>query len=184
MRKSRWIVIMVLALVVGILFRFGDSTGIGLFRMFGTMAIGIIGIYTVLTFTRWQGDSAVHELKERLHALPKTKMYQAPKELRNRFVRAETLIERDGTYFLLATSNIPNFRGRRHRRRVQAAVYQLAQWGGGFDNNEFGRILVLLRRRIREDEQQFAKQHGVVLVNAEMIDDAVLVTSEQLMPAS
>lgn len=183
-RKRHLITVGVLAFVVGTLFRLGDLSGVGLFRMFGTMGIGITGAAAAVMMTRWQGESAKDELHRRLRDIPKSKAYKVPAELRARMLDGELLVEIEGNYYLIASSTLPNFRGRRHARRVNASVLRLAAWGPGFQRHELGRILVMLRRQVRDDEREFAASHGIVIVNPDGIGEDLFVQARELALAS
>lgn len=176
----RIVVVGVLAFGVGTLFRLGAETGIGLYRMFGTMGIGISGAVAAWTMSRWQTEAGVGSFKERLAGLEGVKVYSVAGALRTRDVTGELLLERDGTYFLIATMNVPNYGGRRYARRARAAVLTVTRWGGGFSEGELGRILVYLRRGVRPDEKQFAEEQGVVIINPDELSSKVFGEAARL----
>lgn len=179
----RWVILGVLAFAVGTLFRLAEETGVGLFRMFGTMGIGLSGGVAAFTLTRMQQESARTDLHERISSIPDTKAYTVPPELRARAVESVGLLERNDDLYLIATSSAPNFRGRRHGRRVKSEVLRLAQCGTGTGEGQLGRILVLLRRSVREDEQNFATAHGVVIANPDTIGPGLLSSARQIATA-
>lgn len=166
----RWLVFAVLAFTVGTLFRFGELTGVPLFRMFGFITLVTLVSLATWHLTRWQRQSGRTELFERLRTLNEGRLYQVPEGIRIPWLDPEVLLEHRGTYYLIASTGLPNFRGRRHGRRLRDAVVAFAGIGDRSDGFPLRHVLVLLRRRVRPDEAAFAAAHGVTLVNPEEID--------------
>lgn len=171
-----WIVFGVLAFTVGTLFRLAELSGVGLFRMFGFLGIAIGGILLTYVLTSLQMRSGKEALLSSIASLRDAKLYQVPTPLPTvpRLVEPEVIVERNGTYYFIASSKLPDFRGRRYRRRLQAAVSGLAQVGAADDGFPLRHVLVLLRRRLREEEQQVAADHGVVLTNPENLQEVLI----------
>lgn len=168
-----WIALGVLAFTVGSLFRLAQLTGLGLFRMFGFIGIAVGGAVLTYTVTAMQMRSGRDELLASLTSLPGAKLYRVPEPLPDvpRAVAPEVIVERSGTYYLVSSARLPDFGGRRYKRRLQAAVAQLARVGAEGEGVPVRHVLVLLRRRLREDERRIAAEHGVVLANPEDVTE-------------
>lgn len=175
MRRSiSWLILAVLAFSVGALFRLADVSGVALFRMFGFIGVATMGITVTMLITSLQMNSGRSELAQSILALPRVRVYSLPQSLPlPRYVQAEALLERDGTYYVISSTTLPNFRARRYRKRVLEAVQALSSIGRSDDGIPLKHVLVLLRRRVREDERRVATSLGVILVNPENLADAL-----------
>lgn len=63
------IVLAVMALLVGSLFKAYDQTGVKLMRMFGTLGIALFGIIGTMALTRWQSREGLKEIQSGLKSL-------------------------------------------------------------------------------------------------------------------
>lgn len=175
MRKYyRWIVLGILAFTVGTLFRLADLSGVALFRMFGFLGVVLIGVILTWMITTWQMRSGRHELYDKLTSIPGAKLYQVPGKVPVPTLRSEAVVEREGTYYIVASTTLPNFRARRYRRRLQSAIVGFGHFGNTDDGFPLRHVLVLLRRRVRDDELRFAREHGVTLVNPDSLADQLM----------
>lgn len=171
-----WFIFGVLAFTVGTLFRLAELSGVPLFRMFGFLGIVLTGILFTYRITSMQMRSGREELLSSLASLPGVKLYQVPAPLPAvpRLVEPEVIAERDGTYYFIASAKLPDFRGRRYKRRLRSAIVGFSRLGDSGGEFPLRHVLVLLRRRLREDEQELAANHGVLLVNPESLQDVLL----------
>ncbi len=64
--------LLIAAFMVGALFRMYNMTGIGFYRMFGTLGIVVVGWLGVRIVTSWQLKDATAGMQEVLDALPES----------------------------------------------------------------------------------------------------------------
>lgn len=173
----RFLPVLILAFVVGSLFRLGDTLGIPVLRMFATQGIVIIGLITAYNLKKLQTEDGLRRLDECLKELPGD-VKVSPLAPVGRLPL--WLVETDGRRILLGSSDVANsLRGRRaiwalkrHGQRLLAAAerHGLLQ-----DSRELTAALVLLRKGAGERRQIEIESFGrpVVLVNPEGIETLV-----------
>lgn len=177
----RWTALGVLALAVGTLFQLYDQTGVGFFRMFGTLGVGVMGFVAATTFSVLQIEGARRELGQTLAESAEFKAHRAPKDLFASFVRAEHVLVGEAGSLLVATSAVPNFRGRRYLRRVALAADRVAEWARAMSTDAAAPVrpvLVLLRRRAGDAEKAIGDELGVQVVNPEEANAVRLAAQE------
>lgn len=162
-----WLILGVLAFLVGTLFRLGELTGAGLFRMFGYLGMAVTAIIATWMLTRSQERSGRDELRRALESRDTLRLYRVPEGLHVPWLTAEVIVECNGVYYLITSTTLPNFRGRRYRRRLRSAIEHLSKVGTRDDDFPLRHVIVLLRRRVRDEEQRLAEEYGVTLVNPE-----------------
>lgn len=178
----RLVILGVLAVVVGALFQQAQVQGIALFRMFGTIGIAVMGLWAAYSLARWQVEVARRDLQRRLEGLRGVELHAPPSSWRGREPRAEgVLYAEDGTVYIIASTEVPNFRGKRHLRRLGASAARLHVWvkelrsaAGSIDTlpTSFQRVvglLVLLRREVRAEEDAAVEAYGIVALNVEQL---------------
>lgn len=177
----RLVVLGVLAIGVGALFQRAAVTGIALFRMFGTIGIVVMGLWAAYTLARWQIESSRADLRHRLEALRGVEHHVPASHWKGREPRAESVLyAEDGTVYIIASSEVANFRGKRHLRRLSASAARLQAWvqelrsgAASIDTlPSFRRVvglLVLLRREVRAEEDAAVEAYGIVVVNVEQL---------------
>lgn len=60
------ITLLIIAFLVGTLFKAADQTGVRLMKMFGTLGIFLFGVVGTMALTRWQSRSGLKDIEERL----------------------------------------------------------------------------------------------------------------------
>ncbi|MFO7319567.1 MAG: hypothetical protein LOD85_07975 [Clostridia bacterium] len=167
----RWVPVLVLAFVVGALFRLGNELGVAVLRMFGTQGIVIIGILVAVNLKRLQAEDGLRRLEEQLQALPDRVRVQA---VRGPGRPPLWLVEADGRRVLVGTSDLANSVGAgRAWRLLCRRAEELAQAARahGLAPGEATLALVLLRRRAAEGQtvEIAGWERPVVVVNPENV---------------
>jgi len=173
----RFFPVLVLAFVVGSLFRLGNVLGMPVLRMFGTQGIVVIGLILAWNIKRLQIEDGLRRLDENLKSLPR-KVKVRPLSAAGKMPL--WLLESDGRRILLGGSDIAQSMGKRRARlaleRHAASLLKAAESHGLMDDGrELTAALVLLRRRVSErDEIRVGSfRRSVVLVNPEGVDRLV-----------
>lgn len=175
----RFIPVLILAFVVGSLFRLGDVLGIAVLRMFGTQGIVVIGLMVAYNLKKLQTEEGLRRLDAHLKELPEdVKVSPLPPVGRT----SVWLLEKEDRRVLVGSSDIANsMKGRRALRALQRHGEKLllaAQQHGLLQSpRELTAALVLLRKGAGEQGQIDIESFGrpVVLVNPESVGK--LVTS-------
>lgn len=177
----RLVILGVLAITVGALFQRAAVTGIAFYRMFGTIGIAVMGLWAAYSLARWQVESARSELHHRLQTLRGVVRHAPPSRWKGRDPQAESVLQaEDGTVYIVASTEVPNFRGKRHARRLSACAARLQAWVRELRTGvasidtlpSFRRVvglLVLLRREVGAEEDATVEAYGIVAVNAEQL---------------
>lgn len=173
----RFVPVLVLAFVVGSLFRLGNVLGMPVLRMFGTQGIVVIGLMLAWNIKRLQIEDGLRRLDESLKSLPSRVKVQP---LTGAGKMPLWLVESEGRRILLGGSDIAQSMGKRRARsaleRHAASLLKAAESHGlTRDGRELTPALVLLRRRASESDQIRAGSfpRPVVLVNPEGVDRLV-----------
>lgn len=173
----RFLPVLVLAFVVGSLFRLGNELGIPVLRMFGTQGIVIIGLIAAYNLKKLQTEDGLRRLDQHLKGLPAdVKVSSLPPVGRLPL----WLLEREGRRILVGGSDVANsVRGRRAARALKRHGQQLlaaAERLGLLQNpRELTAALVLLRKGVGERKEIEIESYGrpVVLVNPEGVETLV-----------
>lgn len=182
----------VLAYTVGTLFQRAETTGVALFRMFGTIGIVVLGILAGIVYSLMQSEAARRELIARLRNLRGVEIREVPDRWRRRAPRVEAILAgADGTVYVVGTSLASNFRGARHVRRVQRDAAELRRRVDELrrsraDQGERGNVvglLVLLRRKAGPKEDAAAAAHGTVVANVEQLHPDLFLPADVASPA-
>lgn len=175
----RFMPLLIIAFVTGILFRIGDQHGIAVFRMFGTWGIVVIGIWGSSILRGLQRESGLATVEERLKELSgkvRIERLGAANQLPVWMVHAPR-----GT-LLLGASDVSNSarKGRAAqllRRQAQAVIDAAAKHGAWRGDERPQAALVLLRRGLKGGKESLSLADGlppVQLVNPESLDDLVM----------
>jgi len=124
------ITLLLIAFLVGSLFRAAEVTGMRIWNMFGTIGIFLLGVASFLALTRWQQRSGQRSIEEALKALEPewiiTDWSDAPGE------RPDYLLVGPAGLLAVCVDHSPGpARSPRARRRVEAAAdraLQCARW--------------------------------------------------------
>lgn len=183
----RVVVLGVLAVAVGTLFQRAEVTEFRLYRMFGTIGIALMGLWAAYSLARWQVESSRRDLQLRLEDLRGVEHHSAASAWRGRDPRAErVLYSEDGTVYIIASTEVPNFRGKRHLRRLSACAARLQEWvqqlrSGATTIDTLPEslprvvgLLALLRREVRAEEDAAVESYGIVAVNVEQLHPDLL----------
>lgn len=185
----RLVVLGVLALVVGTLFQQAEVKGYPLFRMFGTIGIALMGLWGAYSLARWQVESSGRALRQHVGYLRGVTKHDPARNWKSRDLRPESVLyAEDGTIYVIASTEVPNFRGKRHLRRVRAHAARLQEWvqeirTGKAEIETIHKvptrvvgILALLRREVRAEEDAAVEPYGVVAINVEQLHPDLLRT--------
>lgn len=161
---ARVVPLLVVAFIVGSLFRMANEFGVGLFRMFGTLGIAVMGLLATQLLTSWQLEGALRELEALLKALPEGwKVKGARGDSRS----WQGYLIGPGRVLAVVTSPVADYaRGRglvRALERAAARAHALAQARQGAQP---ATPCVLLLRR-RADEEARRSVSGVLVVDLE-----------------
>lgn len=173
MRLRHAVLLGVLAFVVGTLFRLYGVFQIGFFRMFGTMGIGIIGLYAVSLVARAQVEAGRGELRRALNECGLEPLeLAAPTQFGT---RREAMAGAPGKVAVIASLGVAQHGQRGALRRLAQAVEDAAAWRGeveaafaedGIDVDSAA-ALVLLRRAAGQAEKRIGSAAGVSVLNPE-----------------
>lgn len=170
----RFVPVLILAFVVGSLFRLGNDLGVPALRMFGTQGIVVIGLLLAWNLKRLQTEDGLRRLDESLKALPQGVKVRSVESAGKMPL---WLLEGKGRRVLLGGSNIAQSMGARRAWRAleRHAEHMLnaAQSRGLLQGaSEVTAALVLLRRRAggRSKIEVKSFSQPVLLVNPEGID--------------
>lgn len=177
----------VLALGVGTLFQLAAEKEVALYRMFGTIGIALMGLWAAYSLSRWQVESSRRALQQHIHRMQGVDQHAPAPGWKNRDPRAESVIYADdGTVYVFASTEVPNFRGKRHLRRLRASAARLHEWVQEIRNGattidtlrdqptRVVGILALLRREVRAEEDAVVEPYGIVAVNVEQLHPDLL----------
>lgn len=177
----RFLPVLILAFVVGSLFRLGDALGIPVLRMFGTQGIVIMGLLVAYNLKAMQTEEGLRRLDAHLKELPaevKVKPLPAVGRL------PLWLLEKGGRRILVGSSDLANsVRGRRAlralKRHAEKMLATAEQQGLLQSPRELTAALVLLRKTAGEQREIEIESFGrpVVLVNPEGIESLVTAGS-------
>jgi len=67
--RRYFITLVIMAVLVGSLFRAADQTGVRLMKMYGTFGIFLFGVVGTMALTRWQSQSGLKETEQALKSL-------------------------------------------------------------------------------------------------------------------
>ena len=169
----RTLPILLLAFAAGALFRFGNQYDIPVLRMFGTWGIVAIGLIGARNLRALQARTGLKELEEALRALPAgVELAEVPAAGGPAWVLSASKGK-----LVLGTSDLANsVRGKRAERalREQAIRTVNAAFEAGLlrHGDRAAAALVLLRRRVREEERSLPVEgipDPVLLVNPEEV---------------
>lgn len=177
---KRFLPVLILAFIVGALFRLGDQFGIAVLRMFATQGIVVIGFLGAATLKRLQVEEGLRQLEEGFQNLPKDTKVKQVGQVRRYPV---WLIEQPQKKLLVSGSDVANStRWTRAAARLGAHAHEMlrvAQNGEVVQSVEGVQpALVLLRRAVREGERELQVEGApgpIKLINPE--DIPVFVTS-------
>jgi len=158
----RVIPLLVVAFIVGSLFRMANEFGVGLFRMFGTFGIAVMGVLATRIVTGWQVEGALRELGALLKRRPQGwRVEDASGDDRS----WQGCLAGQGRTLAVVTTPVANYsRGRSLARALGAAAARakaLAAARQATDERPVTPCVVLLRRRADDEAQSAA---GDVLV--------------------
>lgn len=148
----RFIPVLILAFIVGGMFRFGNQYDIPVIRMFATQGIVIIGLLAANAVKKLQMDEGMRKVKEELEKLPSGVRVQQTLWFKGRPV---WLIEAGDEKLVMAGSDVPQSAS---VRRAARAVFRQSQelWAEAIDKGwvkpgeRVKTALVFLRRRLSE----------------------------------
>lgn len=160
----RVIPLLVVAFIVGSLFRMANEFGVGLFRMFGTFGIAVMGALATQIVTAWQVEGAVRELHELLKKLPEGwKVTGARGDSR----RWRGYIVGPGRVLAVVTTPVANYaRGRGLSRALERAAAEARALADARSQGQPATPCVLLLRR-RADEEARLKAAGALVLDLE-----------------
>lgn len=173
----RFVPVLILAFVVGSLFRLGDELGIPVLRMFGTQGIVVIGLIVAYNLKKLQTEEGLRRLDAHIKELPSDVTVRTLPPVGKLPL---WLIEGKDQKVIVGSSDIANsVRGRRalraltrHGERILAA----AQQHGLLQNpRDVTAALVLLRKGAGERDEIEIESFGrpVLLINPEGVGKLV-----------
>jgi len=174
----RYVIVLVLmAIMVGSLFRASQQTGARLMNMFATIGIFLFGVVGTLALSRWQSGEGLKEVRAALRSLEPD--WLITDWAQQGGGRPDYLLVGPGGIVSVSLDETPQStwariaRGRvaRSRARAEAAARWLRERTGTVAGPEIpvSTILVLIRRRAEEG----FTAGGVTVLNAETLADYV-----------
>jgi len=161
---ARVIPLLVVAFIVGSLFRMANEFGVGLFRMFGTLGIVVMGVLATELLTSWQLEGALRELQALLKALPdgwQVKGAQGDSRSWQGYLVGH------GRVLAVVTSPVANYaRGRGLVRALERAAAKARALAQARQDGQPATPCVLLLRR-RADEEARRSVPGMLVVDLE-----------------
>src|SRR5690606_30844877 len=151
---ARVIPLLVVAFLVGSLFRLANEFGVGLFRMFGTFGIAVMGVLATRLVTGWQLEGAFQELTGQLKGLPPGWRVEGARGDEKQW---QGYLVGPGKTLAVVTTPVANYsRGRSLTRALERAAKQAEALAAarGESGPEPTPCVLLLRRRADGEARQ------------------------------
>ena len=181
----RYVIVLVLmAILVGSLFRASQQTGVRLMNMFATIGIFLFGVVGTLALSRWQSGEGLKEVRAALKSLEPD--WVITDWAHQGGGRPDYLLVGPGGIVSVSIDETPQSawarfarsRVARSRGRAEAAARWLRDRMGAGPEVPVSTVLVLLRRRA---EAGFAAG-GVAVLNAEALAGHVRALDDSALP--
>lgn len=186
---ARFWPLLVIAFVVGSLFRLYTDTGIGFYRMFGTLGIAVLGAVASRIVVTAQLEEGERQVAEAVAQLPdELDVWRLGRRGIDRLI-----IGPAGAVVLLGSSVAHYARGRglmrslerlcaRAERAAEVAREQLRQMRGEeADGTPIHRAVVFLRRQSGSEERSWLAERGIDLVE---VHDLTSYVTGKVVPAT
>lgn len=180
---KRWIPILILALIVGMMFRYANQFGIPVIRMFATQGIVVIGFLAARALKTSQMEDGIRRVTEALEHLP-----ESVEVVDTGYVGRHPiwLIQMGGRKILMGGSDLPQSASvKRAARTVLKQSEQLLNYGMNHGLIKPGEdsvrpTLVLLRRKLAQQATEvdmLDPRFSLTLVNPEGIGQMIEASS-------